>query len=100
MRPESNSRRFLLAVVVVAMAFAVLAPSAGAARFSWIKGFDDPATPDQYDKVGVLKEGSPFAEKIPTYRVRIVARRVEVNPRPLPPGTPVEPALIPEHADG
>lgn len=38
----------------------------------------------------------PFTEKIPTYRVRIEGRRVFVDPRPLPPGTPVEPALIPE----
>ena len=59
MGPQSSARRFLLAVVAVAMALAVLAPPAGAARFSWIKGFDDPATPDQYDKVGVLEEGSP-----------------------------------------
>jgi pimeloyl-ACP methyl ester carboxylesterase len=61
---SSGSRRFLLAVLAVAMAFAVTAPAAAAASFSWIKGFDDPATPDQYDKVGVLKEGSPYARKI------------------------------------
>jgi len=40
----------------------------------------------------------PFTEKIPTYRVRIEARRVLIDPRPLPPGTPVEPAVIPERA--
>ena len=32
-------------------------------RFSWIEGFDDPATPTS-DRVGVLKEGSPTARKI------------------------------------
>ena len=37
----------------------------------------------------------PFTEKIPTYRVRITAGRMEVNPTPLPPGTPVEPARVP-----
>lgn len=36
----------------------------------------------------------PFTEKIGTYRVRVVDGRVRVDPRPLPPGTPVEPARI------
>lgn len=36
----------------------------------------------------------PFTEKIPTYEVRIAGDRVLVNPRPLPPGTPVPPALV------
>lgn len=34
----------------------------------------------------------PFTEKIPTYRVRVEGRRILVNPEPLAPGTPVEPA--------
>jgi nitrite reductase/ring-hydroxylating ferredoxin subunit/DMSO/TMAO reductase YedYZ heme-binding membrane subunit len=38
----------------------------------------------------------PFTEKIPTYQVRIDGNRVMVNPKALPPGTPVEPAHIPE----
>ncbi|MCA9288296.1 MAG: Rieske 2Fe-2S domain-containing protein, partial [Phycisphaerales bacterium] len=38
----------------------------------------------------------PFTERIPTYRVRVVAGRVQVEPRALAPGTPVEPAV----ADG
>ncbi|MBL9033023.1 MAG: ferric reductase-like transmembrane domain-containing protein [Phycisphaerae bacterium] len=37
----------------------------------------------------------PFHEKIPTYEVRISGRRVLVNPRTLPPGTPTPPAAIP-----
>jgi hypothetical protein len=61
---RSMGRRFGLAVITVALALAVAAPAAGAARFSWIAGFDDPATPDQYDRVGILKEGSPHARKI------------------------------------
>jgi sulfoxide reductase heme-binding subunit YedZ len=36
----------------------------------------------------------PFQEKIPTYQVRIVGKRVLLNPEPLPPGTPVEPATV------
>jgi len=36
----------------------------------------------------------PFTEKIPTFRVRLAGGRVQVHPQPLPPGTPVEPAVI------
>jgi len=36
----------------------------------------------------------PFTEKIPTYQVRLEGRRILLNPAPLPPGTPVEPARI------
>jgi nitrite reductase/ring-hydroxylating ferredoxin subunit/DMSO/TMAO reductase YedYZ heme-binding membrane subunit len=38
----------------------------------------------------------PFQEKIATYRVRLQGRRVLLDPDPLPPGTPVEPARIEE----
>ncbi|MBX3378508.1 MAG: ferric reductase-like transmembrane domain-containing protein [Phycisphaeraceae bacterium] len=38
----------------------------------------------------------PFQEKIATYQIRIVQGRAEVNTRPLPPGTPVEPARLGE----
>ena len=56
--------RFGLASIAVAVAFAVGTASAGAASFAWINGYDDPATPDALDKVGVLKEGSPSARKV------------------------------------
>lgn len=36
----------------------------------------------------------PFSERIHTYRVRLRGPWIEVDPRPLPPGTPVEPARI------
>ena len=36
----------------------------------------------------------PFTEKIPTFRVRVAQGEVWVDPRPLPPGTRVEPARI------
>jgi nitrite reductase/ring-hydroxylating ferredoxin subunit/DMSO/TMAO reductase YedYZ heme-binding membrane subunit len=36
----------------------------------------------------------PFKEKVATYQVRIVAGRVQVDPRALPPGTPITPAVI------
>jgi len=38
----------------------------------------------------------PFTESVPTFRVRIVGDRVHVDPRPLPPGTHVEPARFEE----
>ncbi len=41
----------------------------------------------------------PFTEKIRTYRVRLQKGRLLVNPQPLPPGTPVEPAGIEEPTD-
>lgn len=36
----------------------------------------------------------PFHEKVPTFSVRIAGDRVLVDPRPYPPGTRVEPAVI------
>ncbi len=39
---------------------------------------------------------APFTEKVPTFRVKLDGRRVLVDPRPLPPGTPTEPATITE----
>lgn len=41
----------------------------------------------------------PFTEKVPTFQVRIAGRRIFVDPRPLPPGTFVEPARF-ESAEG
>jgi nitrite reductase/ring-hydroxylating ferredoxin subunit/DMSO/TMAO reductase YedYZ heme-binding membrane subunit len=40
----------------------------------------------------------PFNERIATYRVQVRAGRVYVDPVALPPGTPVEPALIEEES--
>jgi nitrite reductase/ring-hydroxylating ferredoxin subunit/DMSO/TMAO reductase YedYZ heme-binding membrane subunit len=37
---------------------------------------------------------APFSERIPTFNVRVVEGRVQVDPRPNPPGTPVEPATF------
>jgi nitrite reductase/ring-hydroxylating ferredoxin subunit/DMSO/TMAO reductase YedYZ heme-binding membrane subunit len=37
---------------------------------------------------------APFTERIPTFAVRVVAGRVQVDPVPRPPGTRVEPARI------
>jgi DMSO/TMAO reductase YedYZ heme-binding membrane subunit/nitrite reductase/ring-hydroxylating ferredoxin subunit len=42
----------------------------------------------------------PFQEKIATYQVRVEGRRILINPDPLPPGTPVEPARIEESCNG
>ena len=50
----------MLVIAAVAVALACAAPPAGAATFSWIQGYDEPATPDALDRVGVLllTEGS------------------------------------------
>ncbi|CAM2069301.1 Ferric reductase-like transmembrane domain-containing protein [Sulfidibacter corallicola] len=40
----------------------------------------------------------PFTEKVPTFRVKVSEGRVLVDPRPLAPGTAVEPAVIAENA--
>lgn len=37
----------------------------------------------------------PFAEKVPTFHVKVDAGRVFVNPSPNPAGTKVEPAMVP-----
>jgi nitrite reductase/ring-hydroxylating ferredoxin subunit/DMSO/TMAO reductase YedYZ heme-binding membrane subunit len=36
----------------------------------------------------------PFDDRVPTYRVRITRGRVEIEDRPLPPGTAVPPAMV------
>jgi nitrite reductase/ring-hydroxylating ferredoxin subunit/DMSO/TMAO reductase YedYZ heme-binding membrane subunit len=36
----------------------------------------------------------PFTEKVSTFRLRLAAGRVQVDPRPLPPGTFVEPLVV------
>jgi nitrite reductase/ring-hydroxylating ferredoxin subunit/DMSO/TMAO reductase YedYZ heme-binding membrane subunit len=37
----------------------------------------------------------PFTEKLPTYRLRLDGDQVLLDPRPNPPGTPVEPVMVP-----
>jgi sulfoxide reductase heme-binding subunit YedZ len=39
----------------------------------------------------------PFKEKVPTFRVQILEGNVWMHPQPNPPGTRVEPALIPNN---
>ncbi|MBI1339388.1 Rieske 2Fe-2S domain-containing protein [bacterium] len=38
----------------------------------------------------------PYSEKIATYRTRLVDGEIEVEPDPLPPGTPVDATTLPE----
>jgi nitrite reductase/ring-hydroxylating ferredoxin subunit/DMSO/TMAO reductase YedYZ heme-binding membrane subunit len=38
----------------------------------------------------------PFRERVATFRVRLRGGRVQLDPRPLPPGTHVEPARVPD----
>ena len=37
---------------------------------------------------------APFTERLPTFAVRVVGRRVLVDPIPHPPGTYIEPAIV------
>ncbi len=46
----------------------------------------------QYD-ASTGRSPPPYTEKIATYRVRVEGREVYLDPRPLPPGTAVEPAV-------
>lgn len=47
----------------------------------------------QYDPA-TGRAPKPFTEKVPTFAVKLEDGRVLVDPRPNPPGTPVEPARI------
>ena len=62
-RATWTSRCAIWTAFVVAALLAA-APAAGAATFSWIDGYDEPSTPATYDKVGILKEGSPAAQNV------------------------------------
>src|SRR5262245_30458828 len=64
-------RRITLTIIIVLAAVGFV-PSAAQAdgrdcadvSFSWMPGFDDPATPDNLDRVGVLKIGSERARNV------------------------------------
>ncbi len=53
-----------MAAAAAGFALALFVPSAPAAEISWMKGFDDPATPDALDRVGVLKVGYKQAKHV------------------------------------
>jgi hypothetical protein len=65
-------RRFALTVVALGLAVGPLAPQAAAApltgrdqvRFRLLKGFDELATPDDLDRVGVLQVGPERAKNV------------------------------------
>jgi methionine sulfoxide reductase heme-binding subunit len=42
----------------------------------------------------------PFTDKVPTYRTKVIGRRVFVHPKACLPGTPVEPSVIEEAEAG
>jgi hypothetical protein len=67
MRPRARrARRLALAVLTVALTFAVAVPALAAVpvRFHRMKGFDAPGTPAKYDRVGVLETGPRDAPNI------------------------------------
>jgi pimeloyl-ACP methyl ester carboxylesterase len=64
-KPSSGRRIALLAAVAMLAALA-MAPSASAVTVSFnrIQGFPAPGTPDKYNRVGILKTGSPRAKNV------------------------------------
>ena len=64
MLTEISRRTPCVAGIAAGLLLAVVAPTAGAARFSRIQGFNEPGTPSQYDKVGVLKVGPKSAKNV------------------------------------
>ena len=79
MRPKGSGPRRLALTFGLVLATGMFVPSVAAAAtavpdrpaggrdgatFTWLKGFDDPATPDALDRVGVLKVGSERARNV------------------------------------
>jgi pimeloyl-ACP methyl ester carboxylesterase len=54
----------LSAAVVGLALLAGAAPASAALKVSWMPGFNAPGTPARYDKVGVIKVGSPTAHNV------------------------------------
>jgi pimeloyl-ACP methyl ester carboxylesterase len=62
---QGSTLRLMLAGVVTALALVALAPPAmGAVKFERIAGYNDAATPDDLDKVGILKVGPKRAPNV------------------------------------
>jgi pimeloyl-ACP methyl ester carboxylesterase len=61
-----RSVRIVVAVLAAALAMAPAASASAKVKvgFERIKGYDEPATPAKYDKVGILKIGSPRAKNV------------------------------------
>ena len=54
----------LLVVVCAALVFATAAPARAALTVDWMRGAPSPGTPARYDRVGVIKVGSPRARNV------------------------------------
>ena len=58
-------KRWGLAIALAcAAALAAAAPAAAAMKVTWMAGYAAPGTPAKYDKVGVIKVGSPSARNV------------------------------------
>jgi pimeloyl-ACP methyl ester carboxylesterase len=53
-----------LIAVVIALALSVLAPSASALGVTWLEGYPAPGTPEQLNKVGVIKIGAKNVKNV------------------------------------
>jgi pimeloyl-ACP methyl ester carboxylesterase len=63
-RASEGRRAGLAAAIVVGVALVAFSSPVGAAEVSWMQGFDDPATPNSLDRVGVLKVGPERAKNV------------------------------------
>src|SRR3954471_22820589 len=64
---KARAARLATMVTVLAAGLAVLAPVASAkvaVSFERLKGYESPGTPAKYNKVGILKIGSPRAKNV------------------------------------
>ena len=65
MGSERSKPSRIAAVAAVALSFLLVASSAGAAvKFKYVNGFNAPGTPDELDRVGILKVGPKKAKNV------------------------------------
>ena len=64
MRLESRTLRLSAAAAAVGLTFLFVASATAATKFKWMEGFNAPDTPDNLDRVGVLKVGPKKADNV------------------------------------
>jgi pimeloyl-ACP methyl ester carboxylesterase len=57
-------KRALPAALACVIALVAAAPAAAALKVTWMAGYPAPGTPAKYDKVGMIKVGSPSARNV------------------------------------
>ena len=64
MRGLAATRRLALPAALACVGALVGAAPAAALKVTWMAGYKAPGTPAKYDKVGVIKVGSPAARNV------------------------------------